>query len=555
MSPPCANSGCDNAGSNLCGGCKSVKYCSSVCQKAHWKAHKADCKKFSEGSSSSVVPAASVAPLSPYTPPLSSGLPLNTHIDPKLIQHLVAAKNETQQAFQSGNFNMAVIKGLKAIEFASKLPPLERAVECIQLHLNMTTAHIQLGKIPEAERHVNLCVDVAEENYKVGISEQSTDLLSLSLNSKAQLLANTGRLSEAEKVCLRSQKLLETILKGSDSRICKCLRSLAMIYDRQNNLVAADEVISRAYRLLLEDKGPLSQDTQTCLDEVVAVETKLEQFDRALKHTQLHYNRLLKEKIDPEHVLIGDACSRLASILVRMDRAVEAEETMRRSLDIREKRLGKDHPAVAITLTGLAQIREIRHNFGEETEALLLRALDIHKKQPGSGAAQHISQVLALIQQLRSNREIVEEEAKMMAGESLARPPSAAKKPVTGTPALPSNKEGMIMLDPNDGISRLRAAGVLFERKEFGLAEVVLTQAHTIFLRDHGPEHQNTRAAQQNLEIVRNNHLNMLWHEVVMENLNDKSRWASEIVAGDADVAEKIDFNFDDAQASSCSIS
>ena len=112
------------------------------------------------------------------------------------------------------------------------------------------------------------------------------------------------------------------------------------------------------------------------------------------------------------------------------------------------------------------------------------------------------------------------------------------------------------MLDPNDGVSRLRAAGVLFERKEFGLAEVVLRQAHTIFLRDHGPEHQNTQAALQNLEIVRNNHLNTLWHEVVLENLNDKNRWGSELASGDAEPSEKIDFNFvDDAQGASCIMS
>lgn len=29
----------------LCGSCKQVSYCSVECQKAHWKMHKADCKK------------------------------------------------------------------------------------------------------------------------------------------------------------------------------------------------------------------------------------------------------------------------------------------------------------------------------------------------------------------------------------------------------------------------------------------------------------------------------------------------------------------------------
>ena len=32
-------------GAGLCGGCRSIVYCSAACQKAHWKAHKVDCKE------------------------------------------------------------------------------------------------------------------------------------------------------------------------------------------------------------------------------------------------------------------------------------------------------------------------------------------------------------------------------------------------------------------------------------------------------------------------------------------------------------------------------
>ena len=33
------------AGTKLCSACRQVGYCSGDCQKAHWKAHKAECKR------------------------------------------------------------------------------------------------------------------------------------------------------------------------------------------------------------------------------------------------------------------------------------------------------------------------------------------------------------------------------------------------------------------------------------------------------------------------------------------------------------------------------
>lgn len=41
----CANPGCAHAGMKMCSGCMTTRYCSSECQRAHWKVHKVDCVK------------------------------------------------------------------------------------------------------------------------------------------------------------------------------------------------------------------------------------------------------------------------------------------------------------------------------------------------------------------------------------------------------------------------------------------------------------------------------------------------------------------------------
>jgi ankyrin repeat protein len=43
----CSHPGCSGAGLKKCTGCRKARYCGGTCQLAHWKAHKADCRRWS----------------------------------------------------------------------------------------------------------------------------------------------------------------------------------------------------------------------------------------------------------------------------------------------------------------------------------------------------------------------------------------------------------------------------------------------------------------------------------------------------------------------------
>jgi hypothetical protein len=43
----CSNTGCSGAGIMKCTRCRQARYCGEQCQLAHWKVHKADCKRLS----------------------------------------------------------------------------------------------------------------------------------------------------------------------------------------------------------------------------------------------------------------------------------------------------------------------------------------------------------------------------------------------------------------------------------------------------------------------------------------------------------------------------
>jgi hypothetical protein len=41
----CSSPGCSGAGLLRCTACEQARYCGQQCQRAHWKAHKTDCKR------------------------------------------------------------------------------------------------------------------------------------------------------------------------------------------------------------------------------------------------------------------------------------------------------------------------------------------------------------------------------------------------------------------------------------------------------------------------------------------------------------------------------
>ena len=65
-----------------------------------------------------------------------------------------------------------------------------------------------------------------------------------------------------------------------------------------------------------------------------------------------------------------------------MGRYAEAEPLYRRSLEIREKQLGPDHPDVATSLNNLAVLYQAMGRYAE-AEPLYRRSLEIREKQLG----------------------------------------------------------------------------------------------------------------------------------------------------------------------------
>jgi tetratricopeptide (TPR) repeat protein len=384
----CGNPKCNNEGIKKCQACNSVYYCSVECQRTHWENHKGICKTIrlerNKNSTNSPIINLQEKISSPSSSSSSSKLKvLNSDVSPTIIKRLVEVKQETQKSFQIGDFASAVKSGEQGLLIAAELPDLESNIESIQIHVNLCTAYLQLGNRAEAEKHSNSSVLKADTGCRMRPNmQQSYDMLFVALSSNSIFLMNTDKLSDAEKVAVRALSLVEDRLPQTDPRLFKSLRGLAMIRDRLNKIDDAHALFVRAYEIAFKQWGPLQQEVQMCLDDLINILFKKNDVTSAKEYAQAHHDALVQKGVVDDDLLMADSAARRALILSRTGESPLADPLMKQALAIREKKLGPESQAVAVTLNALAGISEASGKPDKETEALLNKALEIFKKLP-----------------------------------------------------------------------------------------------------------------------------------------------------------------------------
>lgn len=174
----CGNPACAQTSKLKCTGCSKISYCSGDCQRIHWSSHKSMCKNSSsKAASSSSSSSAALAP--------SSGQQYNnsgqTNSD-ETLRKLESIKSDTHKSFMAGDFARSVQCGLEALALMKGLPPVLASQEACQLHLNLSTAYMQMQKIEQALEHTNLSVLEAELNVNQRAGQpQAVEVLSITL--------------------------------------------------------------------------------------------------------------------------------------------------------------------------------------------------------------------------------------------------------------------------------------------------------------------------------------------------------------------------------------
>ena len=516
----CANPECNETGKLKCAACASVVYCSAQCQKKHWNAHKVNCKS------------AKVA-----------NVPQK--VDPNLI--LQSMKNEIQRFFAMGDFENAIKKSEEALSLVKTFPPIVAISETIQININLSTAYVHLNRPMEAQHHA----DIAVQNAETAVTQrpnqpQPLEVLSIALSGKAVALLSNGKVDEALEAAQKSVTIAESVFPKNDPRLHKSLRTLALIYDKKGNHNDAEVNLLRAYTIVCLAGGPQCGEAQLLTEDLVGLYNRKSDFDGAEKYARKNYKALKEKTLNgPENAVVADSATRLANTLVRKGDIAAAEPLIAEALEIRDsKEYAAMNPlGIAFSLSQYAGVLEQLGKLDSNVESMLMRSLEIFTRIKGPGSPEAMN-VLAQLKNVRGKRNATPNKVTSSSGvtvddasddensnqntktpSSSSGKHSALSSPKKSQESYDINAEDQRKIDslpPNNGVVRMQLAGHFFEQSRFAAAEVVLQQAFNIFLQANGPEHEHTRAARQNLNLVRNNRLNQLWMQVVAEEVLNK---------------------------------
>lgn len=403
----CGNPNCTEKSKLKCTGCSLISYCSSDCQKKHWGVHKTICKqsKVNNNVNTLVVNPSNSSSVTTST----SSTDLKFKNQDEIIKKIENIKNDTHKYFVAGDFENSVKNGLQALSLVKELPPVIASQEACQLHLNISTAYMQMKNIDLALEHTNLSVIEAEINSSLRPGNpQAIEILSITLGTKAFNLYNADKIDEADESAEKSLALSEKIYSKNDPRFQKILRIIASIRIKQNKLEEAEKFYLKAYTMLClaPQAGPQCTEAQAIIDDLCNLFiNKKNDLITAEKYARSNYQALTDKQLDERgEIVLSDSASRMSMIMRKQNRLPEAEQYLKQALIIREEKLSRLSPVgIAYTLVQLASIEEAQGNYESEVEERLMKALEIFSRVKGQGCIE-VQNTINQLRVLRSRR-------------------------------------------------------------------------------------------------------------------------------------------------------
>lgn len=218
-------------------------------------------------------------------------------------------------------------------EYAINSSDISIGVACIpedtsKLEMLLAQARDAKNRAAAANKAICTCKGIEDEPW-------------VELAHKGELAVANKQWDEAEKHWTAALEFAETFAKD-DPRLCKTVEQLAQIFMAQQRYSVAEPMITTALDLRMGLLGKTLSDSFDLLDALASccyAQGKFEETEKSLMTILALYERELPETAEHARALYN-----LATVYHMQMKLEEADETYKKTISIRKKALGEDHP-------------------------------------------------------------------------------------------------------------------------------------------------------------------------------------------------------------------
>lgn len=388
----------------------------------------------------------------------------------------------------------------------------------IVLRTTLGNAYRAIARYDDAERHLRAAAAIDG-----GESTAAELHRSQALNKLARLLQERGRLEEAEQLFRAALLIRRRELGNEHEDVATILNNLGVLLHDRAEYAASAEAHREALAIRRARFGSHHETVANSLNNLANLMNA--------QGNPAEAERLYRESLaidrqvrGSEHPIVASTMSNLAIVLRDRGRYEEAETLLNQSLAVKTATLGDEHPEVAITLNNLAAVKRAKGEL-DRAEALYRRSLAMDVKLRGAAhpgvaltranLANVLSQTGRSDEALALHREALD--ARLAAlGEH--HPDTLMSHYLLGSVLLERGETDEAAAHLNAAAHGARTAlpaghwylGVYLarlgechrQRGDRAAATAALTEAHAVFQRSLGDDHERTQAVARSLAVL-----------------------------------------------------
>ena len=234
-----------------------------------------------------------------------------------------------------------------------------RPAEAAYAHNTLGVISLSMEKPAEAEVNLRRAVQLGME----ALGEEHLDTVGYQTNLALALLAG-GNADEAETLLRRARFVVERQPAASGNQLGMISAELSAVAIVHNKLAIAGEEARKALAILNRQQWPDRR--ATALAQVNLADVHMRANRLAEAESLLNEAIPSERKLAPNSRLLGDGIRRMAQLRVRQERWREASGLYREAIDLYDRVVGADNPAVAPLLREYAD--RLKHDGRPKAE-------------------------------------------------------------------------------------------------------------------------------------------------------------------------------------------